>query len=422
MKENLSELTLSYEKSYILDRTRAYHNLLQRRTGKRGSQAIQSYVWDFNVAYMEEGEKEFTYLQDELGSTVRLLEQGGESQAVYGYDEFGEDAYKTQGHLQPFGYTGYRYDKVADTYFAQAREYVPGVGRFAGEDWIKGSIEQPFSLNQYGYCFGNPFGLVDYDGKKPRVPLANPSSAERHRKPLGVINYKPRAPIAPLANPSNAKTPREYVENDVLQNKNGAPYVGVFYLNIESGANGFGHTAMMLLRSDDTGDLYSYVGDNSNKFTAVLWGYNNANVNYAYGIDVGSILKEKKDKYTFYIVTTEKIREDNYNRAVYFPINNESGKAIAQSAKDTILDINGIGRDEKDYHVLLNNCDINARTWMKAGGIPIETGGHIAPNNIYKHMVDEIDKWGDYYANVKYGDLKEIWDEIHKSKNCTTVD
>ena len=102
MEENLSELTLSYEESYILDRTRAYHNLLQRRTGKRGSQAIQSYAWDFNVAYMEEGEKEFTYLQD--------------------------------GHLQPFGYTGYRYDNVTDTYFAKAREYIAGVGRFAGED------------------------------------------------------------------------------------------------------------------------------------------------------------------------------------------------------------------------------------------------------------------------------------------------
>ena len=141
LEENLSELTPSYEESYILDRTRAYHNLLQNKTTKRGSQAIQSYVWDFNVAYMEEGEKEFTYLQDELGSTIRLLEQGGESQAVYGYDEFGEDAYNTQGQIQPFGYTGYRYDNVADTYFAQAREYVPGVGRFAGEDWIKGSIE-----------------------------------------------------------------------------------------------------------------------------------------------------------------------------------------------------------------------------------------------------------------------------------------
>ena len=118
---------------------------------------------------MEEEEKEFTYLQDELGSTIRLLEQGGESQAVYGYDEFGEDAYNTQGRLQPFGYTGYRYDNVADTYFAQAREYMPGVGRSAGEDWIKGEIEQPFSLNQYGYCFGNPIGLVDRDGKTPEM-------------------------------------------------------------------------------------------------------------------------------------------------------------------------------------------------------------------------------------------------------------
>ena len=169
LEENLSELTPLYEESYILDRTRAYHNLLQNKTIKRGSQAIQSYVWDFNVAYMEEGEKEFTYLQDELGSTIRLLEQGGESQAIYGYDEFGEDTYCTQGQIQPFGYTGYRYDNVAGTNFAQAREYVAGVGRFAGEDWIKGEIYYPTSLNQYGYCLGNPEKFVDLDGKTPTI-------------------------------------------------------------------------------------------------------------------------------------------------------------------------------------------------------------------------------------------------------------
>ena len=88
---------------------------------------------------------------------------------VYGYDEFGVDTYKTQGKIQPFGYTGYRHDKVADTYFAQAREYLPSVGRFGGEDWIKGNIEKPFSLNQYGYCWGNPIGLVDRDGKTPEM-------------------------------------------------------------------------------------------------------------------------------------------------------------------------------------------------------------------------------------------------------------
>ena len=74
---------------------------------------------------------------------------------------------------------------------------MPGVGRFAGEDWIKGNIEQSFSLNQ--------------------VRLVT----------------------------------------DTLQ----------------------------LLRSDDTGDLYSFVGDANSPLT-ILCGYNDSNVNYAYGVDV----------------------------------------------------------------------------------------------------------------------------------------
>ena len=44
-----------------------------------------------------------------------------------------------------------------------------GVGRFGGEDWIKGNIDKPFSLNQYGYCWGNPMGLVDRNGKTPEM-------------------------------------------------------------------------------------------------------------------------------------------------------------------------------------------------------------------------------------------------------------
>ena len=386
---NLSELTPSYEENYILDRTRVYHNLLQRRTGKKGSQAIQSYVWDFNVAYMEEGEKEFTYLQDELGSTIRLLEHGEESQTIYGYDEFGEDTYCTQGHLQPFGYTGYRYDKVADTYFAQAREYVAGVGRFAGEDWIKGNIEQPFSLNQYGYCFGNPLALIDYNGK----------------------------------------TAREHAEDDILQNENGSPYVGVFYLNIESGANGFGHAAMMLLRSDDTGDLYSFVGDIHSPLT-IFRGYNDANVNYAYGIDLKEILNKKKENYEFNVNTREGKEGDKYNRAIYFPITDESGKAMADAARDTILKTNGIGIDENDYKLLTNNCDQNARRWIQAGGIILETGDRVAPNWIYDYNVRQMNIGRKVkYVNAQYGDLYDIWNRLHPqlyfvsgNKRCITSD
>jgi len=46
---------------------------------------------------------------------------------------------------------------------------VPGVGRFAGEDWINGEIYYPTSLNQYGYCLGNPEKFVDLDGKTPTI-------------------------------------------------------------------------------------------------------------------------------------------------------------------------------------------------------------------------------------------------------------
>ena len=167
----LAESKLVYEERYVLDRTKPYNNMLQRNMIERGKdkEHVQSYAWDFNTVFMEEEEKVYTYLSDELGSPIRLFEQESENQTVYGYDEFGNDTYGTQEQVQPFGYTGYRYDKVADTYFAQAREYIPSVGRFGGEDWIKGNIEKPFSLNQYGYCWGNPIGLVDRDGKTPEM-------------------------------------------------------------------------------------------------------------------------------------------------------------------------------------------------------------------------------------------------------------
>ena len=37
------------------------------------------------------------------------------SSCIWGYDEFGEDAYNTQGQIQPLGYTGYRYDRDGKT-------------------------------------------------------------------------------------------------------------------------------------------------------------------------------------------------------------------------------------------------------------------------------------------------------------------
>ncbi len=75
--------------------------------------------------------------------------------------------YGRQGESQPFGYTGYRYDDVSGTYFAQAREYEAGIGRFIAEDVVRGNRAVPITLNRYGYCWENPIMYIDKNGMEP---------------------------------------------------------------------------------------------------------------------------------------------------------------------------------------------------------------------------------------------------------------
>jgi len=165
------------EIDYLLDITKEYHNLLAKMEITSQGKTTQKFAWDSNVISMTEGASAYIYLQDELGSPVRLLDMGGNHQTVYGYDEFGRDMLGTQGEVQPFGYTGYQLDSVADTYFAQAREYMRKTGCFCGEDIIKGEIMDPESFNAYGYCCGNPVVWVDFDGKRKKSPTLSQEQA-----------------------------------------------------------------------------------------------------------------------------------------------------------------------------------------------------------------------------------------------------
>ena len=88
---------------------------------------------------------------------------------VFAYDEFGVPL---SGDGSPMGFTGYIHDDIADTYFAQAREYMPEIGRFARRDILKGQIEIHRSLNEYSYCHNDPVGFVDLNGMKEKRPTA----------------------------------------------------------------------------------------------------------------------------------------------------------------------------------------------------------------------------------------------------------
>ena len=151
---------------YTLDLTRQYHNLLMSED--KAEQKEQTFYWDGNVAAMEEGETDSYYLQDDLGSPMQLMNEEGEIRETYGFDEFGLNLnYHPEKQIQPFGYTGYQMEAAGGLYFAQARRYDAGAGRFISEDFLKGFISAPFTLNHYGYCWNRPLDFVDLDGQAP---------------------------------------------------------------------------------------------------------------------------------------------------------------------------------------------------------------------------------------------------------------
>lgn len=161
--------------NYLLDLTKPYQNLLCIENGDKK----QKFFWDYSVAVMEdESEKLHFYLQDELGSPLRVLYGNGNGE-IYGYDEFGrelsyekngatlEKKYSSQGNKQPFGYTGYQYDNISDAYFAQAREYMAGYGRFINRDKGKFvNVGDSESNNLYVYCRNSPFNYIDDSGNE----------------------------------------------------------------------------------------------------------------------------------------------------------------------------------------------------------------------------------------------------------------
>ena len=152
---------------YTIDLTREYHNLLVKEEGERS----QTYFWDGNVTSYEENGRQSYYLQDELGSPIRIEDETGAVRESYGYGAFGEDLYGNQGEMQPFGYTGYQRDKVAGTYYAQAREYQADAGRFSSQDIIGGFSENPETLNRYSYCWNNSLLYIDNDGEFPTIAI-----------------------------------------------------------------------------------------------------------------------------------------------------------------------------------------------------------------------------------------------------------
>lgn len=149
---------------YHTDEMKNHHNLIMQES----EEGCQKYFWGIKLEGLEEEGKESNVLLDEMGSPQRILWGNGKQRFRYGYDEFGRDLYGNAGEGQPFGYTGYIADRVSGTYYAQAREYLPKYGRFAGQDILKGNAGVPITLNGYVYCRNSALNYVDVLGTEEK--------------------------------------------------------------------------------------------------------------------------------------------------------------------------------------------------------------------------------------------------------------
>jgi RHS repeat-associated protein len=99
----------------------------------------------------------FTQLKDALGSTVALVDAGGNLATKYSYDPFGNTTVSGATNSNTFQYTG-RENEGNQLYFMRARYYSPLLGRFINEDpmgFLGGDV------NLYGYVGNSPANFTD---------------------------------------------------------------------------------------------------------------------------------------------------------------------------------------------------------------------------------------------------------------------
>ncbi|KJS13673.1 MAG: hypothetical protein VR67_03525, partial [Peptococcaceae bacterium BRH_c8a] len=139
---------------YVVDYTKEYNNLLlsygEHSQVQRYTYGLNLVSMDFlalddhdngwipsgtNTVYKEQWDSLF-YLHDDLGTVTKVVGINGKTSAHYNYDEFGRPlgAVKLDpnwsGPDNAIAYTGYTYDHFAELYYAQARYYLPDIGRF----------------------------------------------------------------------------------------------------------------------------------------------------------------------------------------------------------------------------------------------------------------------------------------------------
>jgi len=83
----------------------------------------------------------------------------------YTYDAYGTLTASTGTTENNYLYAGEQFDKGLNQYYLRDRYYGTDIGRFTQRDRFEGDLNNPLSLNKYGYTHGNPVNGTDPSGQ-----------------------------------------------------------------------------------------------------------------------------------------------------------------------------------------------------------------------------------------------------------------
>ncbi|HDM77711.1 MAG TPA: RHS repeat protein, partial [Deltaproteobacteria bacterium] len=112
-------------------------------------------AWSTDPVFMKVGNTYYWYINDHLGTPIKLIDSTGKVVWAAEYDSFGSAAVQTSQVTNNLRYAGQYYDSETGLHYNWFRYYDPSTGRYITLDPLR------YGLNLYSYALNNPIKVSD---------------------------------------------------------------------------------------------------------------------------------------------------------------------------------------------------------------------------------------------------------------------
>jgi RHS repeat-associated protein len=189
----VSQTVNGVETRFLVDKNRNYAQVLAEYAPSGTVQVAYVFGSDL-ISQDRNGTKSF-YVYDGLGSTRALTDASGTVTDSYSYDAYGNLVSSSGSTVNSYLYAGEQFDKNLGDYYLRDRYYSTDIGRFTQRDRFDGDMNNPLSLNKYGYTHGNPVNGTDPSGMfllgefSLRNALESQIQAQQTTQTIRVLGY-----------------------------------------------------------------------------------------------------------------------------------------------------------------------------------------------------------------------------------------